>query len=165
MQLLLKPSHCGCLSEDPKLPRHLWTDAAVHVEACTESHGGHFEYKLNILGHMLIWIFCLVLVCGTRPKICRHILVRPIYTKQWWNRSWQGKPEVLWEIKRPTVFFSTINPLETTSGIRRMNFLSYDMKCVITNLKQISENVSGKWRNLKSSSIMWHVLDHSGPSH
>jgi hypothetical protein len=30
-------------------PRHLWTDAAVmmrHVEACTESHGGHFEHLL-----------------------------------------------------------------------------------------------------------------------
>jgi hypothetical protein len=41
-----------------------------------------------------------------------------IYTKQWWNRNWQRKPEVLSEIKRPIIIFSTINPRQTTSGIR-----------------------------------------------
>jgi hypothetical protein len=28
------PSHCGCLSDYPQLPRHLWTDAAVHDGTC-----------------------------------------------------------------------------------------------------------------------------------
>jgi hypothetical protein len=64
------PSHCGCLSDYLQLPRHLWTDIAStmrHVEACTESQGGHFSthylykytlsamtHKLNISTHMLI---------------------------------------------------------------------------------------------------------------
>jgi hypothetical protein len=49
------------------------------VEACIESHGGHFEHLLrytlsaithilNVSGHMLMWTFCLVLVCGTRTQ-------------------------------------------------------------------------------------------------
>jgi hypothetical protein len=49
------------------------------VEACTKSRGGHFEHshkcplsavtcKLNVSGHMLIWTFFLVLVCGTNLK-------------------------------------------------------------------------------------------------
>jgi hypothetical protein len=43
------PSHCGCLSDYPQPPRHLWTDMAVHDETCRgvhESHGGHFEHLL-----------------------------------------------------------------------------------------------------------------------
>jgi hypothetical protein len=42
-------SHCGCLSDYPQLPRHLRTDAAVHyesVQACIETHGGHFGHLL-----------------------------------------------------------------------------------------------------------------------
>jgi hypothetical protein len=29
--------------------------------------------KLNVSGHMLIWVFFLVLVCGTRAQICPHL--------------------------------------------------------------------------------------------
>jgi hypothetical protein len=66
------PSHWGWLSDYPQLPRHLWTDAAV-LEASVESHGGHFEHfvpscithRLNVSGHMLVWTFLLVLICGT----------------------------------------------------------------------------------------------------
>jgi hypothetical protein len=44
------PHHrSGCLSDYLQLPRHLWTDVAVNyesIEACIETHGGHFEYLL-----------------------------------------------------------------------------------------------------------------------
>jgi hypothetical protein len=33
------------------------------VEACIESHGGHFEYFVS--GHMLVWIFIPVSIFGT----------------------------------------------------------------------------------------------------
>jgi hypothetical protein len=32
------PSCCGCLSDYPQLPRHLWTDAAIHDETCRGVH-------------------------------------------------------------------------------------------------------------------------------
>jgi hypothetical protein len=34
-------------------------------------------HKLNVSGHMLICTFFLVLVCGTRAKICPHLSVTP----------------------------------------------------------------------------------------
>jgi hypothetical protein len=30
--------HCGCLSDYPQLPRHLWKNAAVHDETCRGEH-------------------------------------------------------------------------------------------------------------------------------
>jgi hypothetical protein len=51
------------------------------VEACIESSGGHFErilstitHKLNVSGHVLTWIFFLVL-----PKVCQHLSVTLAY--------------------------------------------------------------------------------------
>jgi hypothetical protein len=49
------------------------------VEACTESHGGHFEHqfrctlsavthKLNVSGYVFIWPFILVLICENRAR-------------------------------------------------------------------------------------------------
>jgi hypothetical protein len=32
------PSHCGCLSDSLHLPRHLWTDEAVHDDMCRGVH-------------------------------------------------------------------------------------------------------------------------------
>jgi hypothetical protein len=57
------PSHCGCLSDYPRLPWEIW-NLMRRVGACTEFHGGHFEcliwttpwaitHKLNASGHML----------------------------------------------------------------------------------------------------------------
>jgi hypothetical protein len=69
-------SHCGCPPDYPQLPRHLWTDAAVH-EACIESHGGHWNtyckctlsvisHQLYDSGHMFKWTSFLVFICGIR---------------------------------------------------------------------------------------------------
>jgi hypothetical protein len=60
------------------------------VEECIEFHERHFEnyrstlsainHKLNVSGHMLIWIFVLVLVVGLVPKVYPHLLFSPAYT-------------------------------------------------------------------------------------
>jgi hypothetical protein len=41
-------SHCGCLSDYPQIIQHLWMQQSMKrcVEACTDSHGGHFELLL-----------------------------------------------------------------------------------------------------------------------
>jgi hypothetical protein len=60
------PSHCGCLSDYPQLPRHLSTDAAAHDEACREVHWiswrtyykctlSAITHKLNVSGNILLW--------------------------------------------------------------------------------------------------------------
>jgi hypothetical protein len=85
------PSRCGCLSDYPQLPRHLWTDAAVHDETSRRVFnltGNIFStyyndtlpptaHKLNVSGHMLIRTFFLVLVRGNVPKVCPHLSVTP----------------------------------------------------------------------------------------
>jgi hypothetical protein len=82
MQLLLitrgtSPSHCGCLSDCPQLPRRLWADAGVHDETCRGVHWNLMEnilstyykynlsvitHKLNVSEHMLTWQFFIFLV-------------------------------------------------------------------------------------------------------
>jgi hypothetical protein len=73
-------SHCGCLSDYLQLPRHLWTDAAVHDETCRDVHWNPTKDilstfhkctlsaitdRLNVSQHILIRTVFLVLLCGT----------------------------------------------------------------------------------------------------
>jgi hypothetical protein len=91
-QTATSPMHCGCLSDYPQLPRHLWTDAAVR--------NGFYE-GVNWILWMTFWAFTiivlfriqltnyrftdscwygrfiLVLVHGNVPKICPHLTVTP----------------------------------------------------------------------------------------
>jgi hypothetical protein len=50
------PSHSGCFSDYPQLLRHLWTDAAVHVETCRRlcsiSWRTFWELSINVLFHL-----------------------------------------------------------------------------------------------------------------
>jgi hypothetical protein len=73
------PSHCGCLSDCPQLPRHLCVDTAVRLETCRGVHWiwwrtyykstlSAVTHKLNASGNILVWTVCLILVCGTRAQ-------------------------------------------------------------------------------------------------
>jgi hypothetical protein len=76
------PSHCGCLSDYPQLPRHLWTDVAVHDETswlllklmenilgtCYECILSAIIHKLNVSEYMLLRTLFLALLCGTSTQ-------------------------------------------------------------------------------------------------
>jgi hypothetical protein len=89
------PMNCGCLSDYSKLPRHLWTDAAVHDETCRGVHWISWRtfwtllinelfqlwHKVNASGHMLILTYFLVLVYGTRAQsLSRTFQLHSVYS-------------------------------------------------------------------------------------
>jgi hypothetical protein len=50
------PSHCGCLSEYPQLPRHLWTDEAVHGETYWGMHWISWRVlPSGMWRHIVVW--------------------------------------------------------------------------------------------------------------
>jgi hypothetical protein len=77
-------------------PPPFWTDVLVHDEACRGAHWISREailstyskctlsavtHTLNVSGHMLITIFFLVLVCGTRAQSLYAIFSYTLYTE------------------------------------------------------------------------------------
>jgi hypothetical protein len=85
----IPPSHCGCLSDYPQLPRHLCTDAAVHAETSRGVYWiswGHFEHlwqmctficnsQMKCFGTHVDMDMFPVLVCGTRAQTCPYLSV------------------------------------------------------------------------------------------
>jgi hypothetical protein len=80
------PSHCGCLSDYPQLPRHLWTDMAVHDETCWGMHWiswrTFWALIINILIQLLTTYKFWTHVCVDSflfwyfehiPKMCRKL--------------------------------------------------------------------------------------------
>jgi hypothetical protein len=70
---------CQTIRNYPGIFEGIRRSAMRRVEACTESHGGHLSpycnctvsaitHKLNVSGHVLIWTFFPVMVCGTRAQ-------------------------------------------------------------------------------------------------
>jgi hypothetical protein len=82
---------CQTIRNCPGISEQMRRSMMRRVEACIESHGGHFEHllwtysfscnsELNVPGHMLIWTSFLVLVCGnSNPKFVRTVQLRPVY--------------------------------------------------------------------------------------
>jgi hypothetical protein len=57
------------------------------------SHDSIFSaitHKLNVSGHMLIWTFFLVLVCGTRAQNLSAPFSYTIYVTIWWLKNCKG---------------------------------------------------------------------------
>jgi hypothetical protein len=88
------PSQCGCLSDYPKLSLNecgvpwwdvsrralnLMEDILDTYYKCTFSAITH---KLNVSGHMLMWTFFLVLVCGTRAQSLSTPFIYTLYIKK-----------------------------------------------------------------------------------
>jgi hypothetical protein len=101
------PSHCGCLSDYPQMPRRIWTNAADHDETCRGVHWiswrefwaiyykctlSAITHKLNVSVLMLIWTFFLFVVCGSRSQNLSAPFSYTRYKMLSWNAAHRLAP-------------------------------------------------------------------------